>query len=275
MTTVAALFDLCYAEFIKQNQEPFRTARLALKSRGKGMVTNMRFSKFLKNMNRGIALLIIAAVGFGCYVAYDYASFKKEKPEIEALLKEYTQKTADFVLLPEGERNFKNVSAEAVNAKTEENNKIIDSYWTVNNSKNQFYTNKEEVKSDYQEVLLRAVSKNDAENGLYQKAELLIDEMEGIKKTSPNTAEARVTFMVSYEYQGNPYEYVSWLGPINDQPVTDDNVRSCKFTDVTIAYGLTKTKDGWKISWASGWSYSKSTPEIVGEGDDNGSSITD
>ena len=234
----------------------------------------MRFSKFLKNMNRGIALLIIAAIGFGCYVAYDYASFKKEKPEIEALLKEYTQKTADFVLLPEDKRDFKNVSAEAVKAKIGENNKVIDSYWTINTEKN-YYTDKEDIKSDFEEVLRSAAAVQTESNGLFLKAEVLVDEVENVRKTSPNTAEASITYMVSYEYVGNPFSCVNWLEPINDQPVADSRVRSCKYTDVTTAYGLTKTTDGWKISWASSWGHTKSTPEIIGEEEDNGSSIAD
>lgn len=234
----------------------------------------MRFSKFLKNMNRGIALLILVAIGFGCYVAYDYASFKKEKPEIEAFLKEYTQKTADFVLLPEGKRSFGQVDAETVQAKIEENTKVINQYWTIYTG-NGFYNDIQAVKQNYEEILRCANSGDPDSNGLFLKAEVVVNKVEKIKKTSPNTAEASVTYLVSYEYQGNPLSYVCWLEPINEQPVSDDHTRACKYTDVTTNYGLTKTSDGWKISWISGWSYSKSTPEIIGEEGDHGSSITD
>ena len=213
----------------------------------------MKFFKFLKNINRGIALLIAVVIGFAGYVVYDYAAFAKEAPEIEAFSKEYTLKIASMTVLPEEENRYQNVSENTVKKKAAQNNQILDQYWTTTHTIS-YYPGKQSVKNQFETLIQSAIQKDPRQNGVILDTKIIIEGIRNIKKTSPSTAEAEVEFMIIYRYQGNPWLYVAGLMPANEKPISDSKVR-CFKNKVGMHYGLFKTENGWKISWESGFSY--------------------
>lgn len=108
----------------------------------------MKLPKLLKNINRGIALLVILSIGLAIYVLYDNNRFKKEQPVIGKLLTEFTEQTADMMLLPQEYRVYKKkLPQEILMKKAEENNKIIDKYWTTETQKNIWFTRDHEKRN--------------------------------------------------------------------------------------------------------------------------------
>lgn len=238
----------------------------------------MKCFKFLKNINRGIVLLLIIGIGFAVYVTYDYVLFA-DRSEIEALVKEYTQKTAAMTLLPEEERNYQNVSESAVQKKLAENQQILDQYWTPVQTIT-YYPHKKSEENVLEYALEKAIESDPEQNGIVLDAEFVIGQVKDIRKTSPKTAEATVTYHITYRFQGNPSLYpidMYWSNdPWSDEPqVKDDKVRVYKDT-VNVTYGLLETQDGWKLSWrTNNYGSAGSSLRVEGEEENHGSSSAD
>ncbi len=237
----------------------------------------MKCFKFLKNINRGIVLLLIIGIGFAVYVTYDYVLFA-DRPEIEALVKEYTQKTAAMTLLPEEERSYQNVSESAVRKKLAENQQILDQYWTPVQTIT-YYPYKESEEDAFEYAFEKAMESDPEQNGIVLDAEFVIRQVKDIRKTSPKTAEVTVTYHITYRFQGNPSLYpigMHWSNdPWSNEPqVKDDKVRIYQNT-ITTTYGLLKTQNGWKLSWRNGYMSAGSSLRVEGEEENHGSSSAD
>ncbi len=221
----------------------------------------MKFSKFLRNVNRGIVLLIAAAVCFAGYVTYDNIMFNKEKPEIEALVEEYSAQLPQMMMLPESEQKYRNVSADAVNKKLEDNNKLFGQYWTVNAAVDDrnHYTSQglSDVKNSFENILRSTIDKDVKANGVILDCQVVVKNVSDIKKVSPGVVQAEASISLSYEFRGNPLLYTgsSVILPTDGEPVTDDKIRTFSLEGYPV-YTLTKTGNGWKISGLAWSTYS-------------------
>ncbi len=230
----------------------------------------MKFFKFFRNVNRGIVLLIVTALCFAGYIAYDNIMFNKEKPGIEALVEEYSAQLPQMMLLPESEQKYQNVSADAVSKKLEDNNKLFSQYWTANapaDSRSRYTTQGMlEVKSSFENILRSAIDKNVKANGVILDCQVIVKNVSNIKKVSPGVVQAEANLSLSYEFKGNPLLYTgsSVISPTDGEPVTDGKIRTFSIEGYPV-YTLTKTGSGWKISGLA-WSYYETSGVTVYEG---------
>ena len=230
----------------------------------------MKFSKFLRNVNRGIVLLIVAALCFAGYVAYDYVMLKKEKPAIETLVKEYSAQLPQMMMLPESEQKYQNVSTDAVNKKLEDNNKLLSQYWTPNapiDNRNRYASQGlSEVKNDFENILRSSIDKDSKTNGMILDCQVIVKKVSNIKKISPGVVQAEADLSLSYEFKGNPllYSGSSVLSPTDGEPVTDNKTRTFHVNGYPV-YTLIKTGSGWKISKLA-WSSYSANDVIIQEG---------
>lgn len=238
----------------------------------------MNLKKFLKNMNRGIALLVVVIIAFVGYVVYDNTSFKKETPQIEALMEEYFGKIPNMNLLPEAYRTYgKAVPKSVIDEKIKENDKIIDQYWTEKKLTGYYGSDKADIKQQLKETI-HSMQSGD---GVILAAELGFKEVSKIQKTSPTTADVEVTFYSSFDAIGNcmvyngtypePIIYSAGYYSKEGEEVQDGKARNYKTTDIRMEFTLAKTADGWKIAATSGgYSSGGGSVTIIGEDTSDG-----
>ncbi len=221
--------------------------------------------KFLRNMNRGIALLIVLAIGFAGYVVYDTVSFKKEKPQIEKLMESYFGELNQMSLLPEEYRTAgKLPTQEVINQKRTENRAVIDKYFTTKEVRNG-WMDKGEILRELDAMLEKMKSGNDFVTGV----EIGFKDVESIKKIAPNTAVVNVNYFYTYRavgncdvFTGNGFSHTEWMVN-NPAELSDGKLREYKATQCSTDFTLYKTSDGWKIAKLSGSGSWSSSPVIV------------
>ncbi len=221
--------------------------------------------KFLRNMNRGIALLIVLVIGFVGYVVYDSVSFKKEEPRIEALMEEYFGALDEMSMLPEEYRRAgTKPPQEVIDQKRAENRAVLDKYFTTKEVRNG-WMNKADVLVNLDDML----DKLKSGKNYVTDVEIGFKGVNGIKKIAPNTATVNVNYFCTFRavgdcdiFVGGDFTRTEWqVGSPSE--LADGKLREYKFTDCTTELILYKAADGWKIAKLSGSGWSSANPVIV------------
>lgn len=226
--------------------------------------------KFLKNVNRGIVLLIVVVIGFTGYVIYDNASFKANKPAIEKMLQEYCGEIAKLNLLPEEYRDKDaDLPQGVMDSQLKQNMELINRYWTTQRTPNT-WGGKDQLRYNM-EYMLDTMK---TEGGRILDFELGFRGVEDIKKIAPGTARVTLSFYMNFDavgncqyfdgFQTNELSYFDY----NSDPsqLNDGKVRSYSSTRTNAEITVIKTSDGWKISGISSMWYEDRQVQVKDDG---------
>lgn len=195
----------------------------------------------LKNMNRGIALGLVLAIGTGIYVAVENAQFKNSQSDIENVVNEYCAAL---------------VKSNVGNIKEKQNswNDLVNNYFVDYNNEYDYSIHKSQLLSNISSFTSEFVtddesflSKDCVTSADYEVSDITI-------KKSGNTG-ATVTFSCSvyYEYSGVPLCLdFNGIGSLDNGYYENEN-NSDKSYKGTREYSgcsllLMKEADGWKIA---------------------------
>lgn len=221
--------------------------------------------KFLRNMNRGIALLIVLVIGFVGYVVYDNVSFKKEKKPIEDFLKNYYSELAQISLLPEEYRTAgAKPPKEVIDKKRAENKAFLDKYYTTKQV-NTGWRDKDDILRNMEDMYAKMQSGKSCVTEL----EFGFKSAESIRKIAPNTVVASVNYFGTIRavgdvivFTGGDFFHSEYELYNDSSALTDGKLREYK-----ISYGmeltLYKTSEGWKIAKSGSSWWSNVTPTVV------------
>ena len=198
----------------------------------------------LRNINRGLVLGGVLALGVVCYTVYENNQFKTSKPEIEQTVKDYI---ADMT------------SANIGSGDT------LKSQWTdfVNEHYTDYTNNTEDgsTKSD----LLEQINHTDvtAQNGDITSAEYDIKDI-SINKSGADGAKVTMAYNVCYDISKGDPNFISSSGistmSSGDYSNSDNYEPSKSSYKAVLSYDntefyLIRTSDGWKIATSNDWGY--------------------
>lgn len=159
--------------------------------------------KFLRRMNRGIALAIVLTIGLITFLVADNIGFSKQRVKIENITMEAISAFSGMNVLPEQYQsaNIK-LTDNIKNEKIASNKQIIEKYFTKDSqqSNNRYYTTIDSVINTYTD----SIKNLDNSVGFVTKETAEIARFISIKKLSYDYA--KVSFEVNYiaEYYGAP-----------------------------------------------------------------------
>ncbi|WP_294588634.1 hypothetical protein [Ruminococcus sp.] len=215
----------------------------------------------LRNINRGLVLGGVLALGVVCYTVYENNQFKTSKPEIEQTMRDYI---ADMTTANVG------------------GNDVLKSQWTdfVNEHYTDYAANDNENGSTKSE-LLEQINHTDtlSQQGNITSAEYDIKEM-SINKSGADGAKVTMIYNVCYDVsKGDPNFFATsgintmtsgnYTNSDNYEPSTSSY--KAIFSYENAEFYLLRTSDGWKIATSSDYGYG----EDYSFDDDNSDSVAD
>ena len=198
----------------------------------------------LRNINRGLVLGGVLALGVVCYSVYDNNQFKTSKPEIEQVVRDYV---ADL-----SEANIG--SGDALKTK-----------WTdfVNSHYADYTSNYDNGGFNKTDMLEYAQSSYEQTGGEITSAEYDIKDM-SINKSGADGSKVTLIYEVCYDIsEGDPmFLTPSGLTPFNSGSYTNSSEYEPSKTQykAVLTYGyvdlfIIKTADGWKIATSNDYGY--------------------
>lgn len=156
-----------------------------------------------RNWNRGIILAVILVVAVGIYATADTLSFRRQTKEIEQIVRDYVEQSAQLTILP-SPYNQRGMSADTdvVQQKLSEAEQVLRLYWSFRSDEYGF---------NQSEALLGSVREylqyNAQGLGSITSAKGMVQYIHSIRKTGSNRAEISFSYTGSVRYVGS----VSWM----------------------------------------------------------------
>ena len=163
----------------------------------------MRRKKRFPNFNRGLALALILFLVVGVYAAVDTLSFQRQTEEIERLVRDYVEESAQLAVLPAPyNQRGQAADTEVVQRSLSEAEMLLRQYWSFRSDEYGF---------NQSEALLgnvrEALQYNAQGLGSITSAKAMVQYVHSIRKTGSNRAEISFSYAGSIKYVGS----VSWL----------------------------------------------------------------
>lgn len=207
-------------------------------------------SKFLKKINRGVALGIIMLIGLIVFFIMDSAAFAKEEPELKDFLDEYLEECAKINLLPAQYREpGVSIPDEVIEAKTKEGKEFVEKYFT-DYKRGNYYSDKENLLLTMGSVYK---TNRDSKYAIKDFKYSLIS-ISGIQKQSSNAVKIR--FKANMTVSASPDAQFINMTHLEPFRYLESNGGSdVKDMSMEIEYTLVlfKVGDQWKIAYSEGY----------------------
>lgn len=219
---------------------------------------------FFKKVNRGLLLGAIIFVGFIAFVITDTINFKKNKPQIEASVCDFTNALADCAVTAPSKEDFQ---------KKIEN--VILNYWCSGNG-----SGNDEYYYGVKMNAYRSLLENAAE-GIFKNETAKVTKWNAnphdfyIVKSGPGTASVDFSCDITAEFNGNPYlitpseimQISDYIYYDDDHNMLESNTGNTQKISLSIDYQLKMRQiDGkWKICQSQSWGWSEPSITFVDE----------
>lgn len=228
--------------------------------------------RFLKRMNRGVALGILLAVAFSIYVVADTIGFRNDKPTLKTRAEEIVTAMAQAVITPENERNLEAPTRETADAAIGRIETVLHDHMIfateADNDYSMFYygSTRDEILKEIKNTLTDSEYIGSPNHGGYlTDCKMTRSHLEHFSKCGVDMAQVTGNVEVEYSYVGNPYlllfdnpMLISDIAGVSgaSQLEMAKNPNQQKATvDWYFTFTLKKVDGDWKINYieSNGW----------------------
>ncbi len=232
----------------------------------------MTVKKFMKKVNRGLALALVLIIALAVYIGIDETRFKKEKPQIVQTLNEYMADLGKVLNTPEEYRKLgEKMPDEALRQQEQELEEVLNRYWISAGGKNPNYYYSETYMQEWLQNVNALLEQMSYGNGYLSSWNCRIEGSPQIYKNGSDSATVELEYTLTAEYTGKvnvpgPDSYASMVIEAGGDSQQEQQEQAMRLTVTgSLGFELERSDNTWRIKSTTGNGYEYSEPVLVGE----------
>ena len=234
----------------------------------------MTVKKFMKKLNRGLALALVLVIGLAIYIAVDETRFKKEKPQIVQTLNAYMADLGKVMNTPEEYQKLgEKMPEEALKQQEKELEEVLNRYWISTGSRGENYYYSETYLQEWLQIVNALLEQTSYGNGYLSSWNCRIEGSPQIYKNGSDSATVQLDYTLIAEYTGKvnvpgPDSYASLSVELEtDGSSQQEQENQAMRLTVTgsLGFELERSDNTWRIKSTTGNGYNYSEPVPVNE----------